>query len=58
MYITLLDKSCDQYPLTQTGYSPVYLASQNGYVEVVDLLIDSGAHINLHSQVCYSLWVA
>ena len=33
----------------------MYLASQNGYVKVVDLLIDSGAYINLHSQVGYSV---
>ena len=32
---------------TQDGYSPVYAASQNGHTEVVDLLVQGGADINL-----------
>ena len=34
---------------TQNGYSPVYVASQNGHTEVVDLLVQAGADINLAS---------
>ena len=32
---------------TQDGVSPVYVASQNGHTEVVDLLVQEGADINL-----------
>ena len=32
---------------TQNGGSPVYAASQNGHIEVVDLLVQAGADINL-----------
>ena len=32
---------------TQNGFSPVYVASNNGYAEVVDLLVQAGANIHL-----------
>ena len=32
---------------TQDGCSPVYAASQEGYTEVVDLLVQAGAEIRL-----------
>ena len=32
---------------TQDGFSPVYLASQKGHTEVVDLLVQAGADIHL-----------
>ena len=31
----------------QDGISPVYVASQNGHTEVVDLLVQAGADIHL-----------
>ena len=31
----------------QDGYSSVYVASQNGHTEVVDLLVQAGADIHL-----------
>ena len=31
----------------QDGVSPVYVASQNGHTEVVDLLVQAGANIHL-----------
>ena len=31
----------------QNGYSPVYVASQEGYTEIVDLLVQAGADIHL-----------
>ena len=34
---------------TQNGFSPVYVASQNGHTEVVDLLVQAGADIHLAS---------
>ena len=32
---------------TQNGFSPVYVASNNGHAEVVDLLVQAGADIHL-----------
>ena len=32
---------------TQDGYSPVYVASENGHIEVVDLLLQAGADTHL-----------
>ena len=34
---------------TQNGYSPVFVASDCGQTEVVDLLVQAGADINLAS---------
>ena len=39
---------------TQDGISPVYVASQNGHMEIVDLLVQAGAdtnkvHVSTHS---------
>ena len=31
----------------QDGYSPLYVASQNGHTEVVNLLVQAGANVNL-----------
>ena len=31
----------------QDGFSPVFVASQNGHTEVVDLLVQAGADIHL-----------
>ena len=33
----------------QDGCSPIYVASQEGHTEVVDLLVQAGAEINLVS---------
>ena len=30
----------------QGGYSPLYVASQNGHTEVVDVLLNSGADVH------------
>ena len=35
----------------QDGTSPVYIASQNGHTDVVDLLVQAGAEINLAETV-------
>ena len=35
------------FTLMQDGVSPVYAASKNGHTEVVDLLVQAGADINL-----------
>ena len=44
VFHTLTTFCCCQ---TQNGVSPVYVASQNGHTEVVDLLVQAGADINL-----------
>ena len=33
-------------PLTQTGMTPLYIASQNGHSDIVNTLIRNGADIN------------
>ena len=35
------------FTCVQDGLSPVYVASQNGHTEVVDLLVQAGANIHL-----------
>ena len=34
-------------PVQQRGHSPLLEASAKGHIDVVDLLVDAGAHINL-----------
>ena len=38
-------------PLTQDGITPLYVASQNGHSDVVNILIRNGADINLAHNV-------
>jgi len=40
----------------QNGASPLYVASQEGHAEVVDMLLSSGADPNLATKVCTLLW--
>ena len=44
------------FPLTQSGATPLYVASQNGHSDVVNILIRNGADVNLswkvHDIVC------
>ena len=35
----------------QNGWSPMYVASERGYLEVVKTLIDSGANVNECNKV-------
>ena len=35
------------FTCVQNGFSPVYIASENGHTEVVDLLVQAGADIHL-----------
>ena len=39
------------YPLTQGGFTPQYIASCNGHSDVVKTMIQNGADINLASEV-------
>lgn len=34
----------------QNGFSPVYVASQNGHTQIVDILVKAGADINLTTK--------
>ena len=38
-------------PATQDGETPLYIASQNGHSDVVNMLIKNGADINLTFKV-------
>ena len=40
-------------PLTQDGATPLFIASQNGHSDVVNILIKNGADINLARNVYY-----
>ena len=42
------------FSLTQNGATPLYVASQNGHSDVVNILIRNGADINLVRHVRYS----
>ena len=42
----------------QNGSSPVFIASQSGHTDIVDLLIDTGADINLTTiEVLYDAYI-
>ena len=45
---------CMCFSLTQDGSTPLYIASQNGHFDVVDVLIRNGADVNMASHVCDS----
>ena len=40
------------FPLTQDGATPLFMASQNGHSDVVNILIRNGADVNLSWEVC------
>ena len=42
------------FPLTQSGATPLFIASQDGYSDVVNILIRNGADVNLARHVRYS----
>ena len=37
--------------ISQTGATPLYIASQNGHSDIVTILITSGANINIPHEV-------
>ena len=36
----------------QNGVTALYVASQNGHVEVVNILLKNGAHVDVQEGVC------
>ena len=42
------------FPLTQNGATPLYVASQNGHSDIVNILIRNGADVNMAANVRYS----
>ena len=42
----LLEKEADTVAADSDGRTPLHWASQNGYVEVVELLLSKGANVN------------
>ena len=47
--ITIMVKFC----LMQTGATPLYIASQEGHSDVVNLLISHGANVDKSLEVCH-----
>ena len=41
------------FPLTQSGMTPLFIASQNGHSDVVNILIRNGADVNMAEEVRY-----
>ena len=39
------------FPLTQNGATPLYITSQNGHSNVVNILIKNGAKVNVATNV-------
>ena len=39
------------HPLSQNGLSPLYVSSQEGHTEIVEILLKSGANPNLTTTV-------
>ena len=42
------------FPLAQDGATPLFIASQNGHSDVVNILIRNGADVNMAANVRYS----
>ena len=41
------------FPLTQNGATPLFIASQKGHSDVVNILIRNGADVNMAKEVRY-----
>jgi len=46
---------CVHFPCAQDGYFPLYFASQEGYIEIVDVLIKVGARVDLQTKVGFAV---
>ncbi len=43
----LLEKNCNPNALSSSGESPIYIAVTKGYFDIVSLLVDYGAEVNI-----------
>lgn len=48
---TLLEYGADANAVTRQGIAPVHLASQDGHVDMVSLLLSRNANVNLSNKV-------
>lgn len=48
---TLLEYGADANAVTRQGIAPVHLASQDGHVDMVSLLLTRNANVNLSNKV-------
>ena len=46
---------CFHFPCAQDGFFPLYSASQEGYIEIVDVLIKAGAKMDLQNKVGFAV---
>jgi len=44
----LLEKKCDPNLVAANCESPIYIAVTKGYLDIVSLLVDYGANVNLY----------
>lgn len=49
---TLLEYGADANAVTRQGIAPVHLASQEGHMDMVSLLLTRNANVNLSNKVC------
>ncbi len=54
----LIEKGAKVNNQSYSGYTPLIAASQNGYIEVINLLLDNGAYLNIVAQNQTALSVA
>lgn len=52
---TLLEYGADANAVTRQGIAPVHLASQDGHVDMVSLLLSRNANVNLSNKVSVPL---
>ena len=45
---------CHSFSYTQNGFTPLYLGSQNGHKQTVEVLLKNGANVNLTITVSYT----
>lgn len=50
---TLLEYGADANAVTRQGIAPVHLASQEGHVDMVSLLLTRNANVNLSNKVSW-----
>jgi len=46
---------CVHFPCAKDGHFPLYNASQEGYIGIVDMLIKAGAKVDLQTKVGFAV---